>query len=78
MADNFSAIKKQLNTIVEEKKIYPLYQPIVSLQSGSILGYEASSGIGLENCLFTVEEMFAYAAQFHCLEELESICRKKA
>ena len=51
-------IKKQLNTILEEGLIYPVYQPIVSLKTGEITGYEALSRIKLENCCFSVEEMF--------------------
>lgn len=78
MATKPTNIIKQLNQIIEEKKIYPVYQPIVSLKNGEVFGYEALSRIGLENCTFNVEEMFTYAEEFQCLWNLEYICRKKA
>ena len=71
-------IKKQLDQIIEEKKIYPVYQPVVSLKNGDILGYEALSRISLKTCTFNVEEMFTYAERYNCLWKLEYVCRKKA
>lgn len=70
--------KEQIECIIKEKKIYPVYQPIVSLQDGSILGYEALSRISLEPCTFDVEEMFTYAEKYNYLWNLEYVCRKKA
>lgn len=71
-------IKKQLESIMEKSMISAVYQPIVSLRNGEITGYEALSRIQLENCDFSVEEMFEYAEQFNHLWMLEYICRKKA
>lgn len=71
-------IKKQLESIMEKSMISAVYQPIVSLRNGEITGYEALSRIQLENCDFSVEEMFEYAEQFNYLWMLEYICRKKA
>lgn len=78
MSENRTSIQKQLEYIIEEKKIYPVYQPIVSLKTGQILGYEALSRISYEACTFNVEEMFTYAEEFQCLWNLEYLCRKKA
>lgn len=78
MSENYILIKKQMEQIIEKEKIYPVFQPIVSLKSGEILGYEALSRISLDDCIFNVEEMFTYAEQFQCLWNLEYICRKKA
>lgn len=77
MSERDTAIKKQLDYILEEKKIHPVYQPIVSLKTGDILGYEALSRIDLNPCAFNVEEMFQYAQEYQCLWDLEYICRKK-
>ena len=77
MSKNLS-IKKQLEQIITDKKIYPVYQPVVSLKTGEILGYEALSRISLNPCTFNVEEMFTYAKEYNCLWNLEYICRKKA
>lgn len=78
MSEDRMMLKKQMEQIIEKKKVYPVYQPIVSLKSGELLGYEALSRISLENCSFNVEEMFVYAEEFQCLWNLEYICRKKA
>ena len=78
MTKNTAFIKKQVNKIIEEKKLYPVYQPIVSLHTGELLGYEALSRISLDSCEFNIEELFSYAEQFQCLWNLEYICRKKA
>ena len=32
-------IEQQLNKIINDKMIYPVYQPIISLQNAKILGY---------------------------------------
>ena len=61
---NQLSVKKQLEQIIEDKKIYPVYQPIVSLQNGDILGFEALSRIALKPCTFNVEEMFTYAEEY--------------
>lgn len=50
MSEDCMMLKKQMEQIIEKKKVYPVYQPIVSLKSGEILGYEALSRISLENC----------------------------
>ena len=77
MSTNLSE-KKQLEQIITDKKIYPVYQPIVSLKTGEILGYEALSRISLNSCTFNAEELFTYAKEYNCLWNLEYICRKKA
>ena len=73
-----SSVRKELQEIIDEKEIYPVYQPIVSLKNGKILGYEALSRISRKECTFNIEEMFDYAKEMQCLWKLEYICRKKA
>lgn len=68
----------QLNQILERKLIKSVYQPIVSLADGSVFGYEALARITLEQCSFSVEEMFVLAEKYWKLWELEYLCRKKA
>ena len=70
--------QRQFLEIVRNKKIYPVYQPIVSLKDGSVYGYEALSRTDLENCVFNTEEMFHIAEKIHRLWKLESICRRLA
>lgn len=73
-----TAVKAQLEQIIAEKEIYPVYQPIVSLKTGELLGYEALSRIAFTPCSMNVEEMFVQAEHYGCLWDLEYICRKKA
>ncbi|HCT65448.1 MAG TPA: GGDEF domain-containing protein [Lachnospiraceae bacterium] len=68
-------VKEQFFDILNNKKISPRYQPIVSLKSGEIYGYEALSRITLENCCFNTEQMFQIARNLKKIWELEKICR---
>ena len=78
MSNSLLSIKEQLDQIIDEEKIFPVYQPIFSLKNGELLGYEALSRIALDSCSFNIEEMFSYAEEYHCLWNLEYLCRKKA
>lgn len=64
--------------IIEEKKIKSVFQPIVSLKSGEIIGYEALSRITMTHPSINVEEMFDIAEKLGCLWKLEKICRRTA
>ncbi len=64
--------------VLEEEKIKSVYQPIISLENGHILGYEALSRIDMEVCSFHVEEMFILAETMEKSWHLEEICRKKS
>ena len=68
-----------IEEIIKEKRISPVYQPIVSLSTGEILGYEALSRFDLQrNAPVSVEDVFQTAYQSGQLWELERLCRKKA
>lgn len=67
--------KEQFFDILNNKRIIPYYQPIVSLKNGEVYGYEALSRIDLPDCSFHTEEMFQIAKQFKKVWELEEICR---
>lgn len=41
--------EKMLENIIVEEAIYPVYQPIVSLCDGTILGYEGLTGLREKN-----------------------------
>ena len=56
--DNRSLIQKQLQEIIDQKEIYPVYQPVISLKDGKVFGYEALSRISLKTCKFNIEEIF--------------------
>ncbi|NLL50646.1 MAG: EAL domain-containing protein [Eubacteriaceae bacterium] len=69
---------KTLNKILNNEHIRPVYQPIVSLQSGAIYGYEALSHITLPNCHLNIEKLFEMATETRKLWELEKLCRTQA
>ena len=71
-------IKRQFNEIIEKELIYPVYQPIISLKDGELIGYEALSRISLKTPPFNVEEMFQLSEQLGKVWELEEICRIKS
>lgn len=67
-----------MHQIIQNQNVRTLYQPIVSLQDGSIIGREAltrgPSGSHFESPL----NLFAAARDYGCLHELESLCTDMA
>lgn len=70
--------KTSLTEILEQECIYTVFQPIVSLENGSIFGYEALSRISLEDCDLNIERLFELAHKMDMLWDLEKLCRTKA
>jgi len=66
---------RQFYEILKYQKIYPVYQPIVSLKDGSVYGYEALSRIKVTNNSFGTEELFQIAEKEKKLWQLEEMCR---
>ena len=50
--------KEELLSIIEEGRIHPVFQPIVSLRDGQIIGYEALSRIDGKTKIQDMEEFF--------------------
>ena len=69
--------KDELLSIINGKKIYPVFQPIVSLRDGKILGYEALSRIEGKSSIQSVEEFFVLGVMYGKTWEIEKLCRKK-
>ena len=46
--------------ILERKSIYPVFQPIVNLQTGRVSGYEALSRIDRSSTTLTISDLFVY------------------
>lgn len=70
-----------IDKIIKGEQVYPVYQPIVSLTTGEIFGYEALSRIQTapdEPAGFSPAELFQTAYQSGQLWELERLCRRKA
>ena len=68
----------ELLEIIYQKKIQTVFQPIVSLQDGTVYGYEALSRGPQDSILQTPDMLFKYAQKFNKLWELEFLCRSKA
>lgn len=67
-----------LKTIIEQKKIRSFYQPIISLKSGNIVGFEALSRGPQGSCLESPLSLFKAAHHYNFLYETEIICHEKA
>lgn len=78
MALEDNDLEDLLSYILEEKAIQTVFQPIISLHSGQIYGYEALTR-GPENTeLQNPEKLFDYALKKGKLWELEHLCRGNA
>lgn len=67
-----------LNDIIDNIRITTVFQPIISLRDGSILGHEALSRISSESVINSPSELFRIASDSKRLWDLELICRTKA
>ena len=69
---------QDLKNIIDQRAIKTVFQPIISLKDGDVLGHEALSRITYESGVKNIEMLFALANQFNCLWDLEQLCRTKA
>lgn len=74
---NYNEVE-ELNTIIKNKNISTVYQPIVSLSDGKIIGYEALSRGPINSPLQTPDKLFKAAKVHNKTWELEQLCRIKA
>jgi diguanylate cyclase (GGDEF)-like protein len=70
--------REALEYIISNKQIKTVFQPIISLKDGSILGHEALSRITCESEISDTELLFAVAGEYNRLWDLELLCRTKA
>ncbi len=68
-------IEEEIARIVDNKQIKTVFQPIISLRDGSILGHEALSRVTGETFIKNPEELFSFADQCNRLWDLELLCR---
>jgi diguanylate cyclase (GGDEF) domain len=67
-----------LANIIETRAIRTVFQPIISLRDGEVLGHEALSRVTCESEIKDMESLFALASQHNCLWDLEQLCRTRA
>lgn len=70
--------KLELDDIIERKRIRSVFQPIVSLRDGDILGFEALSRIIGDSAIENIEVLFEQAVLQGRIWELEKLCRAKS
>lgn len=70
--------KLELQRIILEQSITMVYQPIVSLRSQQLLGFEALARGPVDSFFTTPNNLFTYAEKFNMLYQLETLCREKA
>ena len=68
----------ELKAILDSRDIRTVFQPIVCLKTGSILGFEALSRGPAGSALESPVELFAAAEKYNLLFALEKLCREKA
>ncbi|AGB41599.1 diguanylate cyclase (GGDEF) domain-containing protein [Halobacteroides halobius DSM 5150] len=71
-------IAQQLNKIINNKQIRSVFQPIISLKTGDILGYEILSRGPQGSILESPYHLFKAAKEFNQLSDLGRICREQA
>ncbi|KNZ41828.1 GGDEF domain-containing protein [Acetobacterium bakii] len=70
--------KEALDIIIKNKQIRTVFQPIVSLRDGYVLGHEALSRITGESKIENPEMLFNLAGEYNKLWDLELLCRTTA
>lgn len=71
-------LRETLEYVINHKKIKSVFQPIISLRGGSILGHEALSRITYESPIESPEMLFSIAGEYGRLWDLELLCRTTA
>lgn len=66
-----------LDGIINDQRLAVVFQPIISLKSGDVLGYEALSRTPFEEDFENIEDLFSLAKEHNRLWELERLCRIK-
>lgn len=70
--------REALDYIIENKQIKTVFQPIISLRDGSILGHEALSRITCESEINSPDLLFSCAETYNRIWDLEQLCRIKS
>lgn len=66
-----------LSQNIKDLEFIIVFQPIISLKNGDILGYEALSQTPDENIFGSIEDIFVEAQEQDYLRELEHFVRLK-
>lgn len=68
----------ELKEIILKEEIITVFQPIVELKNGNVIGYECLSRGPVNSPLYAPDKLFRVAEENHMLWDLELLCRVKA
>lgn len=71
-------MKNTIQSIISNKLITTVFQPIFDIENEIILGYEALTRGPKDSILYSPEKLFSTAHDYGLLSELELLCRDKA
>jgi EAL domain-containing protein (putative c-di-GMP-specific phosphodiesterase class I)/GGDEF domain-containing protein/CBS domain-containing protein len=71
-------MEEALDYIIKNKQIKTVFQPIISLRDGSLLGHEALSRITCDSIITNIDMLFTVAGDNNRIWDLEQLCRTKA
>jgi EAL domain-containing protein (putative c-di-GMP-specific phosphodiesterase class I) len=69
---------QNLRELITNERVITLFQPIVDMQNGEPMGFEALSRGGPGTAFQSADELFGAAIKHHLLVELDRMCRSKA
>ncbi|MEI8345642.1 MAG: GGDEF domain-containing phosphodiesterase, partial [Candidatus Omnitrophota bacterium] len=67
-----------LDSLIRQKEIRSVYQPIVDLQTREVVGYEALTRTLGDPCADEASRLFAAAREAGCIKELDVLCVESA
>jgi len=76
LSNSANTLKTQLDDIIDQGKLLPLFQPIVSLNKQDIYGYEGLIRGPSDSPLHAPINLFAAAERFERINELDHLCRR--
>jgi len=68
----------ELKKVISSNNLRSVFQPIVSLQTGEVIGYEALTRGPVDSKYMNPEILFEEAKKYGLLWELEILCRSNA
>lgn len=71
-------IRKEFRTLLAKKQLRTVFQPIVNLTNGSILGFEGLTRGPIQSSFQSPLQLFKYAEEYGSLYTLEKIARELA
>lgn len=68
----------EIEQLIAQRQIEPVFQPIISLRDGTVHGHESLSRLTNNGAITNPEELFDKARQHGLSAKIETLCRDKA